>query len=202
MFWPQTQEETVRECFKGFQAFLTHISVWTIYLFIFSIWYSDMSETWPNVTWPRTKLIDWDRINPLAKDYNLFLVHHLSQAYKGFNGSQCWRLFSFHYNFSAAQAFCFPLSLGADPNWDLVCSCVSPQCVSIKWVTPVLQQISLRPIYSAITHAVYHSPKGFLPLSPFLFFYIHRVNLLSQLCKGTMHQIPCFFFSVWKFKAL
>lgn len=72
----------------------------------------------------------------------------------------------------------FSLSPNTDPNWDRECCRISPQCVSVKWVTPVLQQISLRPIYWAITHAVYHFPKSFPPSISLLPFLLCECNYL------------------------
>lgn len=41
-------------------------------------WYFEIWEMWHR---PRAKAIDWNRINPLAKDYDLFLMHNLEVSH-------------------------------------------------------------------------------------------------------------------------
>lgn len=74
-----TQEEIVRVCFTGL-GFLKCIPSWQTRFFL-QIWYFEIREMWHNAAWPRAKPIDWSRINPLAKDYDLFLMHNLEGSH-------------------------------------------------------------------------------------------------------------------------
>lgn len=150
---------------------------------------------WHNGAWPRAKPIDWNRINPLAKDYDLFLMHYLEVRHiRTLIGLSAGDYF-FSASFLSHTGFMlFPLTQGRPqlgpgvflyfPTTRL--NQMSNTCSAANIITAnLLSHNSCRLLF----------PRRFPPL--FLLFSIYTkpsvsVNILSQLCKETTYQILVF----------
>lgn len=147
-----------------------------------------------NAAWPRAKAIDWSRINPLAKDYDLFLMHNLEVSHIRLLIGLSAGDYVFSQSFLSLAGFMlFPLTqcrpqLGPSVFLYFPTMCLnqmSNTCSAANIITANLLSHKSRRL---------PFPKRFPPLfslSPLFSIYTKTsasVYLLSQLCKGAMYQ--------------